>query len=132
MLNTVQVNLKIFISRCVFGVDHDSFCPKGRDTKCPKTVDQLSDTDLDQVQQTLVDFLRNRACFFDNADHIGFLASYSIGQWIKSTEAAHIKIRFPGSSLLEDMRRAAEQEAGFKGSYAHLKRSDAPNWRHSR
>ena len=77
------------------------FTPEGAHIPFPCTVEQLSDTELQRVQVTLLSFVRS------HRGQSGFTASYSMGGWRK-TKRAHIKIRFPDSDILEQMRQRAE------------------------
>ena len=77
------------------------FLPKGARIPFPRSVDQLTDAELQDVQETLLSFVSL------HRRQSGFTATYSMGRWRK-TMRAHIKIRFPDSDVLEDMRRSAK------------------------
>ena len=85
----------------------------------PSTVDQLSDARLDDAQEDIISFVTSQR------RNNGFTASYSMGGWRKNKKQAHIKIRFPGSDVLEEMRREAEAKQRRKT----LRRSDSHDWR---
>ncbi len=85
----------------------------------PGSIDQLSDEEIRAVQTTLLNFasLHRRQS--------GFMATYSMGEWRRS-QRAHIKIRFPDPSILEDMRADAIMQAD---AISRRRGSDRQDWR---
>ena len=92
---------------------------EGKNIPLPSTVDQLSDARLDDAQEDIISFVTSQR------RNNGFTASYSMGGWRKNKKQAHIKIRFPGSDVLEEMRREAEAKQRKK----KFRRSDSHDWR---
>lgn len=86
------------------------------------SVDELSDGELREVQTTLLQFVSERR------RDSGFAATHSMGGWRRSYRA-HIKIRFPESNVLEDMRAEAISHPRAEATCRRMARSDNHDWR---